>query len=136
MRLGESLEWQKIEVADIFVSKKIRQKIVAFVIPGAGGRLRSAACYHLEIRIRRIAGEILIRVHLFVPGMIHRQEFHSIEVDNFLHGLHETETEYSPTLPQRTREGWGTGHIFCPIHWVPHPCLAVFWRDRVGTLTF
>src|SRR6185369_14332906 len=105
MRLGESLEREQVKVADVFVRKQVRQEIIAFVVPYTGGRLGALAGDDLELRIRRIAGEIFVGIDLFVRWVINGNQLHRVEIDDFLHRFHEAETE-NAALSRRTRENW------------------------------
>ena len=104
MRLGESLEWEQIEVAHVFVREQVGEEVVAFVIPGASWWLCVSAGDHFEFRIWRIAGEILVGINVFLCWMINRDQLDRVEIDDFLHGFHETEAQHRG---------------------VPHRCLSV-----------
>src|SRR5216117_1038008 len=81
---------------------QIREKISAVVVPRAGRGTRVAAGYDFERRVRRIAGEIFVRIDLVVAGMIDRKQTHLVEVDDLFHGLHQTETELAIFFANRT----------------------------------
>src|SRR5215469_7665122 len=62
------------------------------VIPCAY-RLRALCGNHFELRERWLAGEILIGKNVDVSRVINREQPHLIEIYDFLHRLHQTETQ-------------------------------------------
>ena len=95
VRPGKSFERQDVEMADVFVRQKIGQQVVAFVVPGAGGRLRVAAGDDLEFRIGRIACGLFGGINVFVGRMIDGHKLDGVDVDDLFHGFHEEERENS-----------------------------------------
>ena len=91
MRFGESLEWQQFEIADVVVGKQIGQQVVSMIVRTRRGRVRVAAGHDLERRIRRIAGEVFVGKHVEIRRMIDREQADLVEIDNFLHWLHQAE---------------------------------------------
>src|SRR5262249_44920271 len=57
------------------------------------GWLRVLAEHNLELRIRRVAGEVLVWENVNICGMINRHELHAVKVNDFLERLHESEGE-------------------------------------------
>src|ERR1022692_1410568 len=78
--------------------QQVGQHVVAVLIPGARGRTRIAAHHDFEFRIRRVRGEVLVRINVLVGGMIDGQNTDLIEVDSFLQRLHEAEAELAVFL--------------------------------------
>src|SRR5215831_8275385 len=91
VRLCEAPEVRHLEVTEIAMSQQIVEDVVAVFVPCTGGRTGIAAHDDLELRIRRIRGEVFVRIDVFVSWMIDSQETHLIEVDGFFEGLHEAE---------------------------------------------
>src|SRR5580704_9081411 len=75
------------------VRQKIRQNAVPMLVPCASRRAGIATVNNFEWWIGWSAGEILIGEYVDGAGMVHRQQFHLIEIDSFFQRLHETETE-------------------------------------------
>ena len=71
MRLGETLKLCHGKIADEMLCQQIRQDIMAVLVPRARGRLRVAAYYDFESRIRRIRRKIFVGVNLFLCEMVH-----------------------------------------------------------------
>jgi hypothetical protein len=70
VRLGESLEGQHLEVAEIAMREQVGKHVVAVLVPCAGGRARIViiAEHDLERRVRRIAGEIFVGIDVESAG--------------------------------------------------------------------
>ena len=95
VRLGKALELRQREIAEVAMRQQIGQHIVAVLVPRSRGRMRvfALAHHHLELRIRRVRGEILVGINFEIRGMIDRHHAHLIEVNGFLQRLHEAEAE-------------------------------------------
>ena len=99
VHLREALERLGLEVAEITMRPQVRQHIVVVLVPGAGRRTCVATDHNFERRIRRSStGEILVGENVILRRMIHRQQLHLIEIDDFLQRLHEAEAELAVFL--------------------------------------
>ena len=93
VRLREAVERQEFEITEILVLAQGWDQIVSVLIPCGGRQLRLATLDHAKRRERRIAGEILVGIHIESTGMIDRQQFDLVEINCFFHRLHEAEAQ-------------------------------------------
>src|SRR5690349_13565005 len=103
MRLGEAFERGQFEIAEITMRENVGQNIVTVLVPCACGRTRVAAENYLELWKWRIAGEIFVGEDVELGWVIHSEQTHIIEINNFLQWFHEPEAEdrvphFSPIL--------------------------------------
>src|SRR5579864_379378 len=120
MRLGEAFERQYIEIADVLMREQIGEEVVTFVVPGSRWRPRRflVAGNYLELRIRRIAGEIFVGINVFLGRMINSHHLNRVDVNDLLHRLHQEEAEDAV---------WTGADARPPIAW---------WRDKIALLKF
>src|SRR5262249_20113099 len=75
------------------------QDITTAIIPGTLRRLGVAGDDNPKAWERRTAGEVFVRIDLDVRRMIDRQQAHFVEIDDFFHGLKQTETQAALAQP-------------------------------------
>src|SRR5580700_12098492 len=95
MQLRETSEWQFLETGDVFpvALGEQRQNIIAVIIPGAKRQACVLRSNNAKFRKWRIAGETFVGTYLNICRVVDGQQAYLIEVDRFLHRLHESETQ-------------------------------------------